>query len=98
MYDEHAMPMPLPSGSLRCSMSSLWPARRFVGKDTHAIEFIPRHFIGDRLQRAGVERAGDAVTSVCTSVEKRFEVHRGNGAIFLHTGLHVHQHRVATAM
>src|SRR5260370_32531184 len=78
---------------LRGAVPALWSARRLVGEDTQAIEFVTRHFVSHRLQRAGVERARDSVTAVCAAVKKRFEMHRGDRTVFLHSGLDVHQHR-----
>ena len=83
---------------LRRSMSALWTARRLVGKRAQALKFVARHVIGDRLQRAGVERAGDAVAAISAAIEKRLEMHSGDRAVFLHAGLDVHQHRMAAAM
>src|SRR3989442_768013 len=83
---------------LRRAVATLWPARRFVRKDAHAFELVARHLISNSLECAGVERARYAVTSVRAAVKERFEVHRGNRAVFLHPGLHMHQHGMATAM
>src|SRR5438128_11584722 len=71
---------------LRRAVSALWSARRLVGEDAQAIEFVTRHFVSHRLQRAGVERARHAVTPVSAAVKKRFEMHRGDRAVFLHSG------------
>ena len=60
-----------------------------------ALEFVARHVVGDRLQRARVERAGDTVTSVGTAIQKRLEVHPGNRAVFFHAGFDMHQARDA---
>src|SRR6266566_200980 len=68
------------------SVPALWSARRFVGEDAQAIEFVTRHFVSHRLQRAGVESTRDSVTPVSAAVEKRFEMHRGDRAVFLHPG------------
>ena len=83
---------------LRRSMSSLRTARWFVCEHARALKLVARHLVRHGLQRAGVERAGDTVTSVGAAVEKRFEVHRRDGAIFLHARLNVHQHRMTAAM
>src|SRR5687767_6433799 len=83
---------------LRRSMSSLGTARWFVCEHARALKLVTRHLVRHRLQRAGVERAGDTVTSISTAIEKRFKVHRRDGAIFLHACLNVHQHRMTTAM
>ncbi len=83
---------------LRRAVPALWSARRLVGEDTQAIEFVTRHFVSHRLQRARVKRARDAVASVSPAVEKRFEMHRGNRAVFFHPGLDLHQHRMAATM
>src|SRR5215831_7485158 len=83
---------------LRRAVASLWPAGRLVGENPGALEFVARHLVSDRLQRARVEGAGDSVTSIGAAIEKRFEVHGGDGAIFFHPGLNLHQHRMAAAM
>src|SRR5437588_1322679 len=83
---------------LRRSVSAFWTAGRLVRKHTCALKFVPGHFISDGLQGAGVERACDSITSIGAAIEKRFEVHRGDRAVFLHTGLDVHEHRMAAAM
>src|SRR5688500_3712533 len=80
------------------SMSSLRTARRPVCKHACDLELVTRHLVRHGLQRAGVERAGDPVTSVRAPIEERFEMHRRDGAIFLHARLNVHQHRMAAAM
>ncbi len=58
---------------LRRAVSALWTARRFVGEHAHALKFVARHVIRHRLQRAGVERARNAVASVSAAIEKRPE-------------------------
>src|SRR5258708_24365294 len=80
------------------SVPALRPARRFIGEDSETIEFVTRHFISDGLQGSGVERARHSVTSISSTVKKRFEVHRRNRAVLFHSGLDMHQHRMATAM
>ena len=79
-------------------MSSLRTARWFVCEHARALELVTRHLVRHGLQRAGVERARDAVTSIRAAIEKRFEMHRRDRAIFLHARLNVHQHRMTTAM
>src|ERR1043166_5199247 len=67
---------------LRRTVPSLWSTGRLICKDAGALEFIARHFVRHRLQRAGVERARDAVAAVRATVEKRFEVNRRDRATF----------------
>ena len=88
----------LAEAALRRAVSALGPARRLVGEDAAALKVIRRDVIGHRLQRAGVERAGDAVRAVGAAVEQRLDVHAGDRAVALHAGLEVHQHRMAAAM
>src|ERR1041384_1405829 len=83
---------------LRRAVTTLWTTRRFIRKDARALKLVPRHVIRNCLQGAGIERAGDAVTSISSSVQERLEMHRSDRTVFLHSGLHVHQHRVSTAM
>src|SRR5712691_1743839 len=75
---------------LRRAMPALWSTRWLVGEDTQSFEFVTRHFVSHRLQRAGIERARDAIAAVSAAIKKRFEVHRGDRAVFLHPGLYVH--------
>src|SRR5712692_1796717 len=80
------------------AVPALWSARWLVCENTQSFEFVLRHFVSHRLQRAGVERARDAVTPISAAIKKRFEMHRDDRAVFLHSGLDVHQHRMATTM
>ena len=68
----------LAEAALRRAVSALGAARRLVGEDAAALELVARDVIGDRLQRAGVERAGDAVRAVGAAVEQRLQVHAGD--------------------
>ncbi len=79
-------------------MAALGSARRFVGKGAQPFELVTRHFIGHRLQGAGVEGAGHSITSIRAAIEKRFEVHRGDSAVLLDAGLDVHEDGVPAAM
>src|ERR1051326_7196100 len=83
---------------LRRSVPALRSTRRFVRENARSLKFVTRHFVSNGLERAGVEGAGNAVTSICPAVKKRFEVHRRDRAVFLHPGLDVHQHRMTPAM
>src|SRR5713101_9559790 len=83
---------------LWCSVPALWSARRLVCENAQPIEFVTRHFVSHRLQRARIESARDAIAAVSAAIKKRFEMHRGDRAVFLHPGLYVHQHGMATAM
>src|SRR5205085_3861996 len=83
---------------LRRAVTTLWPAWWLVREDAHALKLVARHVVRHGLQCAGVKGARYAVTSVRSAIKERFEVHRGNRAVFLHASLHVHQHRMATAM
>ena len=58
---------------LRRSVSALWTTRRFVCKRAQSLKLVTRHVISHRLQRAGVERARDAVTAVSAAVEDTTE-------------------------
>src|SRR2546421_11566713 len=80
------------------SMPAFRPARRLVSEDAHPVEFIPRHFVSNGLQSPGIERARHSVTSISSAIKKRFEVHRGNGAVFFHTCLYPHQDRMSATM
>src|SRR5438067_4221258 len=80
------------------AVPTLRPARRFVREDAHALKLVARQFVGHGLQSTGVEGARYTVTSVCSAIKERFEVHRRDRAVFLHSGLHVHQSRMATTM
>src|SRR2546428_14190181 len=83
---------------LWCSMPAFWSTGWLVCKSAQSLKLITRHFVGHRLQRAGVESAGDAVAAIRAAVKKRLEVHRGDRPIFLHAGLHMHEHWMAAAM
>src|SRR5882724_8015580 len=83
---------------LWCSMSSLWTAWRLVCKSAEPLKLITRHFIGDRLQCAGVERAGHAITAIGAAIKEGLEMHPGYGAVFLDSRLHVHQHWMPAAV
>ena len=84
--------------ALRRAMSALRTAGRFVGEHAASFEVIRRDVIRHGLQRAGVERARDAVRSVGAAVEQRFHVHAGDRAVVLHAGLERHQHRMPSAV
>ena len=88
----------LAEAALRRAVAALRPARRLVREDAAAFEVVRRDVIRDGLQRAGVERAGDAVRAVRAAVEQRLHVHAGDRAVQLHAGLEPHQHRMAAAM
>ena len=47
----------LPEAGLRGAVAALGAARRLVGEGAAAAEAVARDVVGDRLQRAGVERA-----------------------------------------
>jgi hypothetical protein len=79
-------------------VTSLGSARWFVGENANTVEFITRNFVGYRLQRASVERAGDAIASIRTAIKKRLEMHCRNCPVLFHPGLHVHEHGVAAPM
>src|ERR1044072_4136391 len=83
---------------LRCAVPAFWTTRRLVRKGAQPLELVTRHVIRDRLQRARVERTRNSIASVCTAIEKRLKVHRGDRAIVLHTRLHTHQHRMPATM
>src|SRR5215213_4446085 len=83
---------------LRCAMSALWTTRGFVRKGTQTLKLVTGHVIRHCLKRARVERTRNAVTSVRTTIEERLKMHRSDRAVVLHSSLHSHQHRMATAM
>src|SRR5256885_813559 len=83
---------------LRRSVAALWTTRRLVCKRSQSLKLVARHVVSDRLERASVEGAGDAVTSVCAAIEERLKVHRGDRAVVLYACLHPHQHRMPAAM
>ena len=75
---------------LRRAVASLGTAWRFIREDPYTLEFVAWHFISHSLQRARIERAGDAVTAIGSTVEESLEVHPGDRAILLDAGLDVH--------
>ena len=84
--------------ALRRAMASLRPAGRLVREHAATLKPVRRDVVRDRLQRAGVERARDAVRSIRAAVENGLHFHPGDRAVVVHSGLHPHQHRMATAM
>src|SRR4051812_16654348 len=80
------------------TVPALWATWWFIRENAHALEFITRHLIRNGLQGARVERARDAVTAIGAAVEKRFEVHARDGAVFSDAGLNVHQNGMPPAM
>src|ERR1044072_9482336 len=87
-----------PISRLRRAVSALRTTGRFISEDARALEFVTRHFVRHRLQRAGVERARDAIASISAAVEKGLEVHSSDRTIFLDTGLDVHENGMPAAM
>src|SRR5262249_36059288 len=83
---------------LGSAVAALWSAGRLVCEHTKSFEFVSRNIVSNRLKRAGVEGACDAVASVSAAIEKGPEVHRGYRAVVLYACLHPHQHRVPAAM
>ena len=51
-------------------MPSFRTTRRFVGKDTQAVELVTRHFISDGLQSAGIEGARHSITPVGAAIQE----------------------------
>src|ERR1041384_4705722 len=80
------------------AVTTRWPTRRLIRKDARALKLVARHVVRNRLQSDGVEGARDAVTSVRSAVQERFEVHRGDRAVLPHSGLDLHQNRMTAAM
>src|SRR5258705_1355191 len=80
------------------TVSALWAAWRFVCEGTQSLEFVTRHLIGNRLQRASVKRAGNAVAPISAAVEKRLKMHSCYRAVFLYASLDMHQHWMTAAM
>src|SRR4030095_12955549 len=83
---------------LWCAVTSLRSARRFVCESAQSLEFVARHVISDCLQRARVERAGDAVAAVSAAIQERLEMHSRDRAIFLHTRFELHQDRMSASV
>src|SRR5829696_7812474 len=83
---------------LRCTMSALWTTRRLVCKRPQSLKLVARHFIRHGLQRPCVERAGDSVTPVCTTIQKRLKVHGRNRAVVFYPRLDSHQHWMAATV
>src|SRR5262249_40818860 len=83
---------------LRRAVPPLRSTRRFVSEHAQAFELVAWHIVGHRLKRPRVERARDAVTAVRAAVQKRPEVHRGDCAVILRTGLDPHQNGMPAAM
>ena len=54
--------------------------------------------IGHRLQRTGIEQAGNAVATVAAPVDQCFEAHSGDRSVFFDTGLEAHTDRVTSTM
>src|ERR1700694_1610756 len=79
-------------------MPTLWTTGRLIGEGAATLKLVTRHIVGDRLQRAGVERAGNTVTAISPAVEERLKMHSGYRAVFFHTCLYMHQYWVAAAM
>src|SRR4029079_18729368 len=88
----------LAEAALRRAVPALWSARRLVGEDTAPAELVGGDVIGDGLQCAGVESAGDPVGTVGTAVQHGLHAHPGDGAVALDAGLEAHQHRIPAAM
>src|SRR5215211_7066913 len=83
---------------LRRTVTAFWTTRRFVGESAQALKLVSRHVISHGLQRAGVERARHAVTTVRAAIEKRLKVHRGDRPVVLHARFDFHQDWMASAM
>src|SRR5438445_4854083 len=83
---------------LRRAMATLWSTRRLGGESAQPLELVTRHFVGHGLQSTGVECARYAITPVGAAVQKRLEVHCGNGAVLLNAGFDVHQHGMPSTM
>jgi hypothetical protein len=77
----------LSKARLRRTVAALWPAGRLIGENPHAFKFISRHFVGDRLQCAGVVDRRQAITAVAAAVEIGFILHRLNRTVVLYAGL-----------
>src|SRR5206468_12017372 len=88
----------LAEAALGRAVPTLRAARRLVREDAAPLKVIRRDMVGDRLQRAGVERARDAVRAVRAAVEQRPEMDAGDRPVPLDAGLEVHQHRMTPTM
>ncbi len=83
---------------LRCAVSTFGPARRFIGESAQALELVTRNVVSDRLQGPGVESARHSITAIGAAIKKRFEMHRRDRAVFLYSGLDMHQDWMPSAM
>ena len=88
----------LAEAALRRPVTALRAAGRLVGEDPAAVEAVPRDVVRDRLQRAGVEGAGDAIRSVRAAVEQRLKVDAGQRPVSLDARPEAHQDGVSAAM
>ena len=52
---------------LRRAVATLRSAGRLIGKNSHALELISRHFVSHRLQRAGIIDRSQAVAAVAAA-------------------------------
>ena len=83
---------------LRRAMAALRSAGGLVRKNAHPFELISRHFVSNRLQRAGVINRGQTVAAIAAAVEISFILHRLNRAVALHAGFGPHFDRMSAAM
>src|SRR6266487_3775397 len=71
-------------------MAALWPTRRLVGKQTHPFKLIAGQCIGHRLQGTCVIGSCHTVRTICSTIQKRTEVHRRQCPIPLNAGFDPH--------
>ncbi len=83
---------------LRRPMTSLGATRRLVGKEAHPFELVAGKFVGYSLQCTGVVGGSYAIRAVCTTIQKRTEVHGCQRAVALDAGLDPHFHGMAAAV
>src|SRR5512132_1289537 len=76
---------------LGCAVSPFRPTWGLVRKNARTLKLVTWYVVSNSLQCAGVEGAGNSIASVGAAIEKRFEVHRRDGAVFFHTSLHLHE-------
>ena len=79
-------------------MPALWTAWRLICESPQPLKFIFRDIVRHGLEGAGVERTGNAITAISTTIKIRLKVHSRNRPIVLDSGLDFHQHGMAAAM
>ncbi len=78
------------TAGLCCAVAALGAARRLVGEEAHALEFVAGQLIRHRLEHAGVVGGCHAIGAVSPAIEEGTEMHGGERAILLDAGLDPH--------